>query len=154
MDLYCTLLFMWRHQDELWLDGLKINHLKTQTMNICKTKIKQKGHQFIFTLLLQYTIHCCNFYLLLSHYFNTAVLIYKVSETKRQSAASFGIFVLKLPYFCNSINQRYSSCLSIWRDRVTSLKKGMISHIQQKHIPFKIKNCTHALHLLSVKKQD
>jgi len=37
--------------------GLKINHLKTQTMHVCNIKIKQKGHQFIFTLLLQYTTH-------------------------------------------------------------------------------------------------
>jgi len=26
-------------------------------MHICNTKIKQKGHQFIFTLLLQYTTY-------------------------------------------------------------------------------------------------
>ena len=44
-------------KDELWLDGLKINHLKTQTMHVCNTKMKQKGHQFISTLLLQYTIY-------------------------------------------------------------------------------------------------
>jgi len=41
----------------LWLDGLKINHLKTRTMHVCNTKMKQKGHQFIFTLLLQYTTY-------------------------------------------------------------------------------------------------
>jgi len=39
------------------LDGLKINHLKTQTMHVCNTKIKQKGHQFMLTFLLQYTTH-------------------------------------------------------------------------------------------------
>jgi len=39
------------------LDRLKINHLKKQTMHVCNTKIKQKGHQFIFTLLLQYTTY-------------------------------------------------------------------------------------------------
>ena len=40
---------------------------------------------------------------------------YKVSVTKQQSAASFGIFEFKLPYICNSINQRLSetcSCVS------------------------------------------
>jgi len=42
--LYCTILFMWWHKDKLWLDGLKINHLKTQTTHVCNTKIKQKGH--------------------------------------------------------------------------------------------------------------
>ena len=46
-----------------------------------------------------------------------------VSVTKRQSAASFRIFVFKLPYICNSVNQRYSSRLNIWRDRVTASKK-------------------------------
>jgi len=86
-----------------------------------------------------YNIYGCNFYLLISHYFNAAVLIYKVSVTKCQSAASFGIFVFKLPYISDSINQRYPSHLNIWRDRVTSLKKEMVSQIQQKHIPFKIK---------------
>jgi len=55
--LYCTILFMWWHKDELRLDGLKINHLNTKTMHVCNTKIKQKGHQFIFTLLLQYTTY-------------------------------------------------------------------------------------------------
>ena len=54
-------------------------------------------------------------------------------------ADAFGIFVFKLPYICNSINQCYSSCLSIWRDRVTSLNKVMVSQTQQKDIPFKIK---------------
>ena len=138
--LYCTILFMWWYKDELWLDGLKINHLKTQTMHVCNTKIKQNAHQFIFTLLLQYTTYIAViFYLLLSHYFSPTVLIYKVSVTKHQSAVSFGIFVFKLPYICNSIHQCHSSCLSIWRDRVTSLKKGMVSQIQQKHIPFKTK---------------
>ena len=55
--LYCTILFMWWHNDELCLDGLKINHLKTQTMHVCNTKIKQKGHQFMLTFLLQYTTY-------------------------------------------------------------------------------------------------
>ena len=55
--LYCTILFKWWHKDELWLDGLKINLLKTETMHVCNKKIKQKGHQFIFTLLLQYVTH-------------------------------------------------------------------------------------------------
>jgi len=53
--LYCTILYMWWHKDELWLDRLKINHLKRQITHVCNTKIKQKVHQFIFTLLLQYT---------------------------------------------------------------------------------------------------
>jgi len=44
-------------QNELWLDGLKINHLKTQTMHICNTKIIQKCHQFMLTFLLQYTTY-------------------------------------------------------------------------------------------------
>ena len=55
--LCCTILFMWWHKDEIWLDGLKISHLKTQTMHVCNTNIKQKGHQFIFTLLLHYTTY-------------------------------------------------------------------------------------------------
>jgi len=55
--LYCTILFMWWHKDELWLDGLKINRLKTQTMHVCNTKIKQKAHQFTSTLPLQYTTY-------------------------------------------------------------------------------------------------
>ena len=40
------------------MDGLKINHLKTQTMHVCNTKIKQKGHQFTFRILLEYTTYC------------------------------------------------------------------------------------------------
>ena len=52
--LYCTIIFTWWHKDELQLDGLKINCLKTQTMHICNTKIKENGHQL---LLLQYTTH-------------------------------------------------------------------------------------------------
>ena len=55
--LYCTIIFMFWHKDELWLDGLKIEHMKTQTVHDCNTKITQKGHQFIFTLLLQYTTY-------------------------------------------------------------------------------------------------
>jgi len=39
------------------LDGLKINHLKTQTMHVCNTKIKQNAHNYIFTLLLKYTTY-------------------------------------------------------------------------------------------------
>jgi hypothetical protein len=27
--LYCTILYMWWHKDELWLEEMKINHLKT-----------------------------------------------------------------------------------------------------------------------------
>jgi len=112
-------------------------NVKTQTMQVCNTKIKQKGHQFIFTLLLQYTT--CIAVIFTYFYHIISILLYKVSVTKCQSAASFGIFVFKLPYICNSINQCYSSRLHIWRDRVTSLKKGMVSQIQQKHILFKIK---------------
>jgi hypothetical protein len=108
-------------------------------LHVCNTKPKQKGHKFIFTLLLQYTAFTAVICILLSHYFNPAVLIYKVFFTKRQSAAAFGIFMFKLPYICDSIIQRYSSRLSIWRDRVTSLQKEFVSQIQQKHIPFKIK---------------
>jgi len=54
---YCIILFMWRHTDELWFDGLKINHLKTQTMHVCNTEIKQKGHQITLTFLLQHTTY-------------------------------------------------------------------------------------------------
>jgi len=88
-------------------------------------------------------MYCCNFYLLLSHYFNPTVPIYKVSVTKRQSGASFGIFVFKLPYICNSINQRYFSGLNIWRERVTSLKKELVSQIQ--HHKNKIHHCAKIL---------
>ena len=69
---------------------------------------------YLYSSITIHNIYCCNFYLILSHYFNHAVLIYKVSVTKSQSAASFGMFVFKLPYICNSINQRYSSRLNIW----------------------------------------
>jgi len=58
--IYCTVLYNIIHvmtQDELWLDGLKINHLKTQIMHVCNTKIIQKGHQFMLTFLLQYTTY-------------------------------------------------------------------------------------------------
>ena len=116
--LFCTILFKWWYEFELWLD-----RLKTQTMHICYIKIKQKSHQFVDIAITIHNIYCCNFYLLLSHYFNPTVLIYKVSVTKHQSTASFGIFVFKLPHICNSIHQRHSSCLNIWRARVTSLKK-------------------------------
>ena len=138
MAVYCIILLMWWHKDELWLDGLKINHF-----NICNRKTKQKHHQFIFILLLQYTTCTA---VILSHYFNPAFPIYKVSVTKCQSGASFGIFVFKLPYICNSINQRYSSCLNMWRDRVASFKQELVSQIQQKHIPFKIETA----HMLCV----
>jgi len=84
------------------LDGLKINHLKTQTMHVCNTRIKQKGHQFIFTLLLQYTTYTAAIFTLL-HYFSPAVQIYTVSVTKHQSADSFGIFVFKLLYICYTV---------------------------------------------------
>jgi len=57
MALYCIILFMWWHKDELWLDGLKINHVKTQTMHVCNTKIKQNGYQFIFIFLLEYSTY-------------------------------------------------------------------------------------------------
>jgi hypothetical protein len=53
--LFCTILFKWWHKFELWFDGLKINHLKTQTMHVCNIKIKQKCHQFVLIFLLQYT---------------------------------------------------------------------------------------------------
>ena len=123
--LYCIILFMWWHKDELWLDGLKITHLKTQTMHVCNTKIKQKVHPIYVDISITiHNIYCCNFYLRLSNYFNPTVLIYKVSVTKSQSAASFGNSVFKLPYICHSIHQWQSSRLNIWRDRVTSLKKG------------------------------
>jgi len=134
--LYCTILFMWWHKDELWMDRLKINHLK-KTNYACLQHKNQTGviSVFLHSITL-YNMYCCNFYLLLSNYFNPAVLIHKVSVTKCQSAASFGIVVLKLPYICNGINQRYSSHLNIWRERVSSLKKGMVHQIQQKNIPF------------------
>ena len=48
---------MWWHKDKLWLNGLKINYMKTQTMHVSNIKIKQKSYQFIFTLLLQYTTY-------------------------------------------------------------------------------------------------
>ncbi len=83
---------------------------------------------YLYFAITIHTIHCCNFYLLVSHYFKPSVLIYKVSVTKCQSAASFGIFVFKLPYICNSLNQRYSSRHNIWRGRLTSLKKGMVRY--------------------------
>jgi len=139
--LYCTVLLMWWHKDELWLDGLKITHLYTQTACLQHKNQTEGSSFYLYIDITIHNIYCCNFHLLLSHYFNAAVLlvIYKVSVTKRQSAASVGIFVFKLPYICNSINQRYSSRLSICRDRVTSLKKELGSQIQQKHIPFKIK---------------
>ena len=80
--LYCTTLFMWWYKDELWLDGLKINHLKTQTMHVCNTKIKQKGHQFMFTLLLQYTTYNAVIFtfisLFQSHSSNTQGLCYQM----------------------------------------------------------------------------
>jgi len=107
--IYCTVLYNIIHvmtKDELWLDGLKINHLKTQTMHVCNIKIKQKVHQFMFTFLLQYTTYTAVIFTYLSHYFNPTVLIHKVSVTKCQSAASFGIFVFKLPHTCNNIHQR------------------------------------------------
>jgi len=44
-------------KNELWLNGLKINYMKTQTMHVSNTKIKEKSYQFIFTLLLQYTTY-------------------------------------------------------------------------------------------------
>jgi len=134
--LYCTILLLWWHIYALWLDGLKINHPQSQTMHVCNTKIKQKGHQFLLTFLLQYTTYIAAIFTYVPHYFNPTVLIYKVSVTKHQSAASFGTFVFKLPYICNNIKQHFSSCLSIWRDRVTSIKKGMVSQLQQKHIAF------------------
>jgi len=115
-------------------------------LHVCNTKTKQGSSYYLCIAITIHNIYCCNFYLLLSHYFNAAVLIYKVSVTKRQSAASFGIFVFKLPYICNSIYQRYSSHLNICRDRVTSLKKELVSQIQQKHIPLKIKTA----HMLCV----
>jgi len=94
---------------------------------------------YLYIAITIYNIYCCNFYLLLSHYFNPAVLTHKVSVTKCQSTASFGIFVFKLPYIYNSTNQCHSLRLNIWRDRATGLKKGILSKTQQKHIAFKIK---------------
>ena len=127
--LYCTIIFTWWHKDELCLDGLKINCLKTQTMHICNTKIKENGHQL---LLLQYTTHTAVI-LLLSQYFYLAVLIYKVSVTWCQSAASFVIFVFKLSYICNSINQHYSSHLNIWRQSNQPQKRDGKSDTTEAH---------------------
>jgi hypothetical protein len=125
-------------------------------MHVCNKNIKQKGHHCIFTLLLQYTTHTAVIftYLFLPQYSNLAVPIHKISVTKHQSVASFGIFVFKLPYNCNIINQLYSSCLNIWRERVTSLKKTDGKPEPTEAHTIYNKNCTHALHLTSVKKQD
>ena len=82
---------MWWHKDQLWLDRLKINHLNTQTMHVCNTKIKQKVINLSFHCYCNTQHIFCNFYL--SHSFNLAVLIYKVSATKGQSSASFDTFL-------------------------------------------------------------
>ena len=142
--LYCIILFMWWHKDELWLDDWKLTIWNTNYAHLQHNNQTEASSIYLYIAITKHNIYCCNFYLLLSHYFNPAVLINKVSVTKHQCAASFGIFVFKLLYVCNSINQRYSSHLNTWRDRVTSLKRGMVSQIQQKQIPFKIKT-THIL---------
>ena len=109
---------------------------------LCMSATQKSNRRSSFYLYIAITIHniyCCNFYLLLSHYFNPAVLIYKISFTKCQSATSFGIFVFKLPYIRNSTNQCYSSCLNIWTDRITSLKNKDGKSDTTEHIPFTIK---------------
>jgi len=138
---------MWGHKDDLWLDGLKINQLKT-----CLQHKNQTDGSSVY-LHIAITIHntyFCNFYLLLSQYFNPAVLIYKVSVTKCQSAASFGIFVFKQPYICNSITQHYSSSLNNCRHSNQSQKGDGKSDTTEVHTILN-KNCKNSLCLMSVK---
>ena len=79
--LFCTILFKWWHKFELWLDGMKIKHLKTQTMHVCNIKIKQKGNQFVDISITIHNIYCCNFYLFItlfqSHSSNIQGLCYQ-----------------------------------------------------------------------------
>jgi len=57
------------------MDGLKINHLKTQTMHVCNTKLKTEcSSVYLYIAITIHNIHCYNFYLLLSHYYKHAVL--------------------------------------------------------------------------------
>ena len=135
--LYYIILLKWWHKDELWLDGLKINHLNTQTACLQHKNQTEGSSVYLYIAITVHNIYCCNFYSFITLFqscsSNIPGLCYQMPI-----CCFIWKFVFKLPYICDSIIGRYSSWLTIWRDRVTSLKKELLSQIQQQHIPFTI----------------
>jgi hypothetical protein len=99
--------------------------------------IKQMCHQFIFTLLFQYTTYTA----VIFTYFYHIISILHFQYT-RSLLPNYNL-LLYLAFLCS--NCRTFSTVktnNIWRDRVTSIKTQTVSQIQQKHPPFKTKTAS------------
>ena len=108
-------------------------------MQVCNTKLKQNDHQFIFTLLILFTIY-------------TAVIFTYFYHTISILSSSIQGLCYQTPICCSVWNfcvqtathlQQYKLTLFFAPQYLEGLsnqpQNGMLSQIQQKHIPYNIK---------------